>query len=199
MSSHHFVREGQEPALFIVDPFSLALVEPLLEWAPVVIVLDNAIPSVLKWKIKIDAVLLPRGAGRRYAEALATQGPVEILYYQSTEGVPDSITAFLAQQKCKGVNIIAMSSSMLFDYWIAKAKEFDISIIEADTKWSAILSTFQKWFPEGTTLRVRSSQNSPFNCIGLTQNTDELFLTEKNGVISIKSNTPFWLGESFEN
>ena len=43
MSSHHFVKEGQEPALLIMDALSLALIEPLLEWAPQVIVCENAL------------------------------------------------------------------------------------------------------------------------------------------------------------
>ena len=58
MSSHHFVKEGQEPALFILDPVDFELAGPFLEWAPFVIVSENALDQVLHWGIKIDGVLV---------------------------------------------------------------------------------------------------------------------------------------------
>ena len=59
MSSHHFVREGQEPALIIAngaacDPERMG---QLLEWNPFVLVLDGALHRVLELGIRIDAVL----------------------------------------------------------------------------------------------------------------------------------------------
>ena len=59
MSSHHIVKEKQEPALLIANgfPCSSALLEGLLEWSPYVLVLDGALEKVLLRQIKIDAVL----------------------------------------------------------------------------------------------------------------------------------------------
>lgn len=199
MSSHHFVREGQEPALLIVDPLSLMLVEPLLEWAPVVIVSTNAIADVLKWKIKIDVVLSQQDAVHAHADEIINQGPIEILYYRHNEDIPDVVITFLAQRKCRGVNVIAQASPDVFDRWIPKAREFDISIIDVGTKWSAIQSVFQKWLPKKTELRVRSSPEVSLRYAGLMHETGALFLTEGDGVIFIQSDTPFWLGESLEN
>ena len=57
MSSHHFVKEGQEPALFILDNIPFQYAESLLEWVPLVMVADRALENVLHWGIKIDVVL----------------------------------------------------------------------------------------------------------------------------------------------
>src|SRR5690606_13901028 len=57
MSSHHFVKEGQEPALLILDEVDSSLVQPLLEWSPLVIVAEAAVHHVLAWGIKIDVLL----------------------------------------------------------------------------------------------------------------------------------------------
>lgn len=59
MSSHHIVREGQEPALVIANgqPCSDALLDQLLEWSPLIVVLDGALDRVLALGIKIDVVL----------------------------------------------------------------------------------------------------------------------------------------------
>ena len=59
MSSHHIVRDDQEPALIIANgqECSMELLGQLLEWSPIVIVLDNAIERVLQLDIKIDVLL----------------------------------------------------------------------------------------------------------------------------------------------
>ncbi len=59
MSSHHIVKEGQEPALIIADgqTCSIELINQLLEWSPYIVVLDGALPKVLTLGIKFDAVL----------------------------------------------------------------------------------------------------------------------------------------------
>ena len=59
MSSHHFVRDKQEPALVIAngDECSNELLNQLLEWNPFVLVLDGALDRVLLKGIKVDAVI----------------------------------------------------------------------------------------------------------------------------------------------
>lgn len=59
MSSHHIVREGQEPALIIANGESCSrlLTDQLLEWSPFVVVLDGAVNRVLDMGIKFDALL----------------------------------------------------------------------------------------------------------------------------------------------
>lgn len=59
MSSHHFVKEKQEPALIIANGESCSneLLNQLLEWSPYILVLDGALDRVLARGIKVDAVL----------------------------------------------------------------------------------------------------------------------------------------------
>lgn len=59
MSSHHFVRDKQEPALMIAngEACNEEVIGQLLEWNPFVLVLDGALERVLQLGIKIDAVL----------------------------------------------------------------------------------------------------------------------------------------------
>ena len=57
MSSHHIIREKQEPALIIAngEACSGELLGQLLEWSPFIVVLDSAIHRVLDLGIKVDA------------------------------------------------------------------------------------------------------------------------------------------------
>ncbi len=59
MSSHHFVRDKQEPALIIANGEECTndLLNQLLEWNPYVLVLDGALDRVLLKGIKVDAVI----------------------------------------------------------------------------------------------------------------------------------------------
>ena len=59
MSSHHVVREKQEPALIIANGASCSweTLGQMLEWSPYVMVLDGAVSRVLEMGIHFDAVL----------------------------------------------------------------------------------------------------------------------------------------------
>jgi thiamine pyrophosphokinase len=59
MSSHHIVKDNQEPALIIAngESCSFELLGQLLEWSPFVIVLDRAMERVIELEIKVDVLL----------------------------------------------------------------------------------------------------------------------------------------------
>ena len=56
MSSHHFVKEKQEPALIIadLDGFDEEYLGQLLEWSPTVLVPSHLVEKVISLGIKID-------------------------------------------------------------------------------------------------------------------------------------------------
>ena len=82
MSSHHIVRDDQEPALIIANgaACSMELLNQLLEWSPLVIVLDSAIDRVLELGIKVDVLLGDFDRGFQPEEYLEKQYPLEIVY-----------------------------------------------------------------------------------------------------------------------
>lgn len=81
MSSHHIVKDNQEPALIIAngESCSFSLLQELLEWNPIVMVLDGAIERVLQLGIKVDILL---GDFDRFShpEHVLDQQPVEIIH-----------------------------------------------------------------------------------------------------------------------
>lgn len=82
MSSHHFVREGQEPALIIANGSSCSdqLLFELLEWSPFVLVLDGALERVLSKGIKFDAVLGDFDSSDELHNSLDYMEPLELLH-----------------------------------------------------------------------------------------------------------------------
>ena len=82
MSSHHIVRDDQEPALIIANGASCneELLGQLLEWSPLVVVLDSAIERVIDLNIKIDVVLGDFDRDFNPYELLKSQYPIEIVH-----------------------------------------------------------------------------------------------------------------------
>jgi thiamine pyrophosphokinase len=82
MSSHHVVREKQEPALIIANGASCSweTLGQMLEWSPYVMVLDGAVSRVLEMGIHFDAVLGDMDSVKGLDELKAARPELEILH-----------------------------------------------------------------------------------------------------------------------
>ncbi len=195
MSSHHFVKEGQEPALFIADALSLTLVEPLLEWAPLVVVTDQALDKILSWGIKVDVVLSLVDKVLENQQKIIDQDPVQIVsYLPENDFLPEGILFLIGTQQ-KAVNLIANLSEEHF--LLTKTfPQLQIALIDQHLKWTYHPSgNYSKWLSEKSRIHLR--KNSPgqsFLVQGLEE-TDHSFKTQADGLVSIKPEDVFWVGE----
>lgn len=109
MSSHHIVRDDQEPALIIANGASCdkELLGQLLEWSPLVVVLDSAIERVIDLNIKVDVILGDFDRGFNPHEFIQSQHPIEIIRTPD-QSKTDLEKAFdyLIQRKIPAVNVI---------------------------------------------------------------------------------------------
>src|ERR1700722_2163434 len=99
MSSHHIVREKQEPALLVLglDDFPDELLGQLLEWSPTVIATADTAEILSSRQIKIDWIITSNPTE-------VSQSDVKLV--PVIEGNP-TVTAlkFLADNKYPSVNI----------------------------------------------------------------------------------------------
>jgi thiamine pyrophosphokinase len=81
MSSHHIVKEKQEPALIIAngEACSEELLGQLLEWSPFIVVLDQAIYRVLDLGIKVDVWMGDFDQQHDFDDIAERQHPLEII------------------------------------------------------------------------------------------------------------------------
>jgi hypothetical protein len=191
MSSHHFVKEGQEPALFILEAFSLEAVEPLLEWAPLVVVSDNALAEVLRWGIKIDVVVARKENALTLDSELSDQGPVDFLEHN---GDPMSIVLeFLVNKKQSAVTIISNSHDEVIKASQSFGNKLNVSILTDSIRWSYIaVAHFKKWFSENSSLLIQAT--APVHLAGERLTTERLIM-KTDGIISLESSEGFWVGE----
>jgi hypothetical protein len=197
MSSHHFVKEGQEPALFIADALSLALAEPLLEWAPFVVVTDNAADDVLQWGIKIDAILANFAQEDVLAEKFAHQQPVKIVSCHPQDGLLLTGVVLLNDTKVSAVNVMVERP----DNWFALPLDllkFQVTLLTPDIRWALIMNRpYEKWLAKSTKIRIHLyDQQQKIDTKGLIDQ-ESFFETVHDGLVSVQSSGAFWIGEPF--
>jgi thiamine pyrophosphokinase len=181
MSSHHIIREDQEPALLIADAtVEFAFVQELLEWSPTVIVTEQALMPVLGWGIKIDVVVAQQMHVATLTTSLIDQSPLKLLSYHNPEDALSTALYFLIASKQKAVNIITTKSLESFEPF----SSLDISVFQAGRRWSFIRNGhYEKWFPAGRNLRVYPA------------NGQVDIQTGEEGIVSIQRERGFWVSE----
>jgi thiamine pyrophosphokinase len=163
MSSHHIVRDDQEPALIIANGESCSseLLGQLLEWSPIVIVLDSAIERVLELGIKVDVLLgdFDRGFDASYYNE--KQYPLEIVYAPN-QNKTDLEKAFdyLTEKGHKAVNVI-WATGKRADHTITNLTNIvsyrnllKIVILDDHSKVFLLQNSFEKWYTANTILSL---------------------------------------------
>lgn len=156
MSSHHIVRDEQEPALIIANgqSCSFELMGQLLEWSPIVMVLDGAIHRVLELGIKIDVVLGDFDKTENWEELLANQQPVEVVHTpdQNKTDLEKGLDYLIAKGH-KAVNIL-WATGKRADHAInnlstlAKYKnQITIVMLDDHSRIFNLPTHFTKWYP----------------------------------------------------
>jgi thiamine pyrophosphokinase len=163
MSSHHIVRDDQEPALIIAngEACSQELLGQLLEWSPLIIVLDSAIERVLELGIKVDVLLgdFDRGFDVNYYKE--KQYPLEIVYAPNQDKTDlEKAFDYLMEKGHKAVNVI-WATGKRADHTInnltnivAYRNLLKIVILDDHSKVYLLPETFEKWYTANTILSL---------------------------------------------
>ena len=163
MSSHHIVRDDQEPALIIANGASCSfdILGQLLEWSPIVVVLDNAIDRVLQLDIKVD-VLLGDFDGDFDPEIYKEkQYPLEIVYTPNQEKTDlEKALDYLVEKGHKAVNIV-WATGKRADHTLANITnivsyrdKIKIVIIDDHSKIFLLPKRFEKWYTANTPISL---------------------------------------------
>ena len=192
MSSHHIVRENQEPALLIADAHAISFekIQELLEWMPVVVVLSSEVETVIAWGIKVNVVITPLAEMETWRDQLVEQTPIRFISYNPDDEPLQTAFYFLTASKAAGVNCLLGSKDDLTK--IESFSNLDIEAFVDNKLWSWMKKGhFEKWFPSGATLYLSPEEmKSEFPEFILGS-----YRAIKDGIISLKSTRSFWIGE----
>jgi thiamine pyrophosphokinase len=185
MSSHHFVKEGQEPALIIAEatvvPFEK--IQELLEWSPTVIVIEPALQMVLSWGIKIDVAIVSASSVDSWKKVLHQQGPLKLLGYSDEEPLTTAFY-FLLATKQRSAHLVASWDKDLSSLITPFQDRLSVVVTTGQIRWSFIPSgKFEKWMPENSSIEI-------FSLVG----ANEKLLTPEEGIFILEKSWPFWIG-----
>lgn len=163
MSSHHIVRDDQEPALIIANGASCSeeLIGQLLEWSPLVIVLDSAIERVFELGIKVDVLLgdFDRGFNPEYY--LEKQYPLEIVYAPNQDKTDlEKAFDYLIEKGHKAVNVI-WATGKRADHTITNITsivkfrdQLKIVLLDDHSKVFLLPNKYEKWYTKNTPISL---------------------------------------------
>ena len=163
MSSHHIVRDDQEPALIIANgaACSKELMGQLLEWSPFVVVLDSAIDRVLNLGIKVDVLLGDFDRDFNPDIYKESQFPLEIIHTPNQDKTDlEKAFDFLIERGHQAVNVI-WATGKRADHTITNITNIvryrnilKIVILDDHSKIFLLPEKFQKWYPKNTPLSL---------------------------------------------
>lgn len=200
MSSHHFVKEQQEPAVFILNTEgqSFDTVSPILEWVPTVLVWQECLDQVLSWGIKVDVILAEESFQRANLHLLEEQYPVKFLTAEKTNFLKEGLH-YLQASHHKGAHLVGFSHQN----WESLGPEtefLDLTILDEGWKYYPVKSKeFKKWFV-ASTIRILGKEGMPLE---LSNDDGKLFLPlfyltqleVPEGINEIRGAELFWVGE----
>jgi thiamine pyrophosphokinase len=192
MSSHHIVRENQEPALLIANAHAISFekIQELLEWMPTVVVLSTEIEQVLAWGIKVDVVIAPFAEVDQWKEKLIDQLPIRIISYNPGDDPLVTAVYYLVASRATAVNCLLSSKDDLKR--VEGATQLDMEAFTDNTLWSYLKKGhFEKWFPAGAILYLLPEEMQ----VEFTEFASGSYRTKEEGMVSLKSTHSFWIGE----
>nr|WP_294785092.1 thiamine diphosphokinase [uncultured Flavobacterium sp.] len=206
MSSHHIVRDDQEPALIIANgaACSSELLGQLLEWSPLVVVLDSAIERVLELGIKVDVLLGDFDRGFDPEIYRTSQYPIEIVHTEDQEKTDlEKACDYLVARKIPAVNVV-WATGKRADHTITNLTNIvrhrdslKIVILDDHSKIFVLPRKFEKWYTAETPISLIpigvvngiSSNNLKYelhnDTLTMGYRTGSSNSVEKDGIVSI--------------
>lgn len=182
MSSHHIVREKQEPALVIISMagFPEELLGQLLEWSPTVIVTAETYYTVNALGIKIDALV----ASEVLENIVQPHLKVILVEHQLPA---EAALNHLINHHYGAVNVIT-DELILKDYSVF-ANQINLVIYQPDRKIYAINTNFNKWKAAGEIIEILE-QPVKLRTSGLKQTGSSEYTTTHDGFLTLQFEQP---------
>jgi thiamine pyrophosphokinase len=163
MSSHHVIRDEQEPALIIAngESCSFELMGELLEWSPLVVVLDSAIHRVLELNIKVDVLLGDFDRDFDAEKVREQQYPIEIVHTPDQDKTDlEKAFEYLIKRGFPAVNVV-WATGRRADHTITNItnivrfrEQLKIVILDDYSKIFLLPQNYEKWYPKGTPISL---------------------------------------------
>ncbi|MFC3561097.1 thiamine pyrophosphokinase [Pedobacter jamesrossensis] len=184
MSSHHIVKEKQEPALYIdeLGNFNEELLGQLLEWSPTLLVSGENYEKIISLGLKVDVLVNGKETG--------TQEDTKFVH-----GLVDDLMVamnYLYEEKFPAVNVITTKFDL--EKFAGFEDKINLVVFTEKSKHYAIKSGFSVWKPAGSEFLIHG--NRYFEVTNLMQNEEGIFEVVNDGFVEFTfSGQPIFISE----
>ncbi|MCA5005367.1 hypothetical protein [Sphingobacterium bovistauri] len=176
MSSHHIVRENQEPALVVEDFQALSeeYLGQILEWSPTIITNEENFDYFLAQDIKLDVL---------YSNRIVDNQEETKQLIPKSNFVEDSLQ-YLIDSNYKAVNVLAKERSTIY---LDFAKRINVVVFSEGIRYVTVQSSYEKWKIKGQSMFIDTSILKSFN--GLQFIEGNIFEVEQDGFVTLEMNS----------
>lgn len=195
MSSHHVVRDEQEPALLLLDhQIDTEFLGSLLEWSPTIIINADDAKEVRNKINKVDVVIGTEDSIHAAEEILKYQVPVHYITISHSYNFLSEALSYLYRTNHRAVNIVGdleeRRSNLQIDF-----PKIDIVHYHDGKKWVYIKGTFKKWYPKAVEINWSDAAEVVFATEKMAPEISSL-KTKEEGFLEVTSHKGVWLGET---
>ncbi|HEY8780048.1 MAG TPA: thiamine pyrophosphokinase [Mucilaginibacter sp.] len=182
MSSHHIVREKQEPALLVLglDNFPDELLGQLLEWSPTVITTSQTAEKLVVNGTKIDWIITN-------GDEDISQSDVKLMSC-GDDNLTDAALKYLTSYEYPSVNIV--TDELKLNDYEHFADKIDLVIFYDHKKIYPVNPGFSKWKPAGETIELLTPAHK-LEFSGLEKVEGHQYKTTNDGFFSLHFDEPF--------
>lgn len=206
MSSHHIVKDEQEPALLVLHAALLKIeaIAGLLEWSPTIVVPYSQLDVLNSLGCKPDVVLASKNEIASFRHSGISLFDAAILEIESETEVISASLQFLAAGSHSAVNILASPFPGPRPEMNNLPGNIDLVFYHEDARWLWLRQgKYRKWLGAGSPVEIYpGGAGSDFKLSGVGKEEVKLFLKEPatfkayaDGIVSITSPGPFFLKE----
>lgn len=186
MSSHHIIRENQEPALLLIDVEAISeeLLGQLLEWSPIVMTTQDHVDFLLSRGIKVDVIFSTIEVPDNVQEGTI------VIESKGREQLYEEVLAYLESKNQFVVHILCDRAFMEQDIFVNE--RFTVIAFSNNTRYIAAAS-FEKWLPKGQVLLIEGGCTTN----GLVKEGEGEYSVIEDGFVRIvvTDGKKVWIGE----
>ncbi|WP_104384730.1 thiamine diphosphokinase [Sphingobacterium sp. HMA12] len=175
MSSHHIVRENQEPALLIEDLFLIDEEDlgQLLEWSPTIAIENNMVDPLDARGYKFDIV---------FAQSQTNYAQENLRVVSYIDSFLQSAIEYLIEHQYKAVNIITDQISLV--HYQRYLDLINVVLLAQGMRYYFVTTGFTKWKMGGEQLKI-DSQGEEITTEGLRKIGEDLYETVADGLFKL--------------
>lgn len=176
MSSHHIVRENQEPALIVCSYTALdaEYFGQLLEWSPTIITHEDTVDFLLAEEVKVDVVF--GNEEKPYPQEQIKVRPLKKGF------IPDALD-YLVQTQYTAVNIVCDKRDETLE---AYCNLINIVVLSNNKRYVYVRRRYEKWKEAGAAMFIVESKLK--SLVGIKKIAPDTFIVEQDGFVYLEFN-----------